>query len=137
MQAAAIGYLCKHNATLSAAEGGCQAEIGVASAMAAALIATAYDANPASSRTLRNQLEHHLGMTCDPVAGFVQVLLHRAMRIWRREGLDGVGDRQQRDRIEASGGSGRDDHGHGPDRQEMNSNTETSEAGLAVSVTLC
>ena len=45
LAAAAIGYLCKHNATLSAAEGGCQAEIGVASAMAAALIATAYDAN--------------------------------------------------------------------------------------------
>ena len=39
LTAAAIGYLCKHNATLSAAEGGCQAEIGVASAMAAAMIA--------------------------------------------------------------------------------------------------
>src|SRR6267142_2140346 len=46
LAAAAIGYLCKHNATLSAAEGGCQAEIGVASAMAAALIAAAYDATP-------------------------------------------------------------------------------------------
>ncbi len=55
LAAAAIGYLCKHNATLSAAEGGCQAEIGVASAMAAALIATAYDASPASSRTRRNR----------------------------------------------------------------------------------
>src|SRR5688572_8347035 len=43
---AAIGYLCKHNATLAAAEGGCQAEIGVASAMAAALIAQIYDAPP-------------------------------------------------------------------------------------------
>ena len=74
LAAAAIGYLCKHNATLSAAEGGCQAEIGVASAMAAALIATAYDA---SARVVENAaesaLEHHLGMTCDPVAGFVQV----------------------------------------------------------------
>ena len=40
---AVIGYLCKHNATLSAAQGGCQAEIGVASAMGAALIAQAYD----------------------------------------------------------------------------------------------
>src|SRR4029434_11046910 len=44
LAAAAVGYLCKHHATLSAAEGGCQAEIGVASAMAAALTATAYDA---------------------------------------------------------------------------------------------
>jgi L-serine dehydratase len=71
---AAIGYLCKHHATLSAAEGGCQAEIGVASSMAAALVATAYDA---PSRVVENAadsaLEHHLGMTCDPVAGYVQV----------------------------------------------------------------
>src|SRR6476646_6144966 len=44
LAAAAIGYLCKHHATLSAAEGGCQAEIGVASSMAAALVATSYDA---------------------------------------------------------------------------------------------
>jgi len=74
LAAAAIGYLCKHNATLSAAEGGCQAEIGVASAMAAALIAAAYNSSP---RVLENAaesaLEHHLGMTCDPVAGYVQV----------------------------------------------------------------
>ena len=41
---AAIGYLCKHNATLSGAEGGCQSEIGVASAMSAAFIAQAMDA---------------------------------------------------------------------------------------------
>src|SRR6185503_3091952 len=43
LAAAGIGYLCKHNATLSGAEGGCQAEIGVASAMGAALIAQAHD----------------------------------------------------------------------------------------------
>ena len=56
LAAAAIGYLCKHHATLSAAEGGCQAEIGVASSMAAALIATAYDATPRwSSRTRPNR----------------------------------------------------------------------------------
>src|SRR5436189_1500227 len=54
LAAAAIGYLCKHNATLSAAEGGCQAEIGVASAMAAALIATAHDASP---RVVENAAE--------------------------------------------------------------------------------
>src|SRR6476620_9772138 len=46
LAAAAIGYLCKHNATLAASEGGCQAEIGVASAMAAALVATAHEASP-------------------------------------------------------------------------------------------
>src|SRR6476661_3581426 len=74
LAAAAIGYLCKHNATLSAAEGGCQAEIGVASAMAAALVAQAYDANPrVIENAAESALEHHLGMTCDPVAGDVQV----------------------------------------------------------------
>jgi L-serine dehydratase len=71
---AAIGYLGKHNATLSGAEGGCQSEIGVASSMSAAFIAGALDATP---QTLENAaesaLEHHLGMTCDPVAGYVQV----------------------------------------------------------------
>jgi L-serine dehydratase len=71
---AAIGYLCKHNATLAGAEGGCQSEIGVASAMTAAFIAQAMDSSP---QTLENAaesaLEHHLGLTCDPVAGYVQV----------------------------------------------------------------
>src|SRR5262249_31980970 len=65
---AMIGYLCKHNATLSAAEGGCQAEIGVASAMGAALIAQAYDEAPqVIANAAEASLEHHLGMTCDPV----------------------------------------------------------------------
>ncbi len=74
LAAAAIGYLCKHNATLAGAAGGCQSEIGVASAMAAAFIAQTQDLSP---RTVENAaesaLEHHLGMTCDPVAGYVQV----------------------------------------------------------------
>lgn len=74
MAAAAIGYLCKHNATLSAAEGGCQAEIGVASAMGAAMAAEAQGAGmQVVANAAESALEHHLGMTCDPVAGFVQV----------------------------------------------------------------
>src|SRR5262249_15999176 len=74
LAAAAIGYLCKHPPTLSAAEGGCQAEIGGASSMAAALIAQANDAAPlVIENAAESALEHHLGMTCDPVAGYVQV----------------------------------------------------------------
>jgi L-serine dehydratase len=74
LAAAAVGYLCKHNATLSAAEGGCQAEIGVASAMGAAMGAEAQGANiQVAANGAESALEHHLGMTCDPVAGFVQV----------------------------------------------------------------
>ena len=74
LSAAAIGYLCKHNATLSGAEGGCQAEIGVASAMAAAFLAEAHDfPHQVVANSAESSLQHHLGMTCDPVAGFVQV----------------------------------------------------------------
>ena len=74
LAAAAIGYLCKHNATLSAAEGGCQAEIGVASAMAAAMGGQAQGAGiPVIANAAESALEHHLGMTCDPVGGYVQV----------------------------------------------------------------
>src|SRR5262249_32581283 len=71
---AAIGYLCKHNATLSGAEGGCQSEIGVASAMSAAFIAQVMESSPqVIENAAESALEHHLGMTCDPVAGYVQV----------------------------------------------------------------
>src|SRR5205814_38309 len=74
LAAASIGYLCKHNATLSGAEGGCQAEIGVASAMGAAFISQAYDFAPqVVANAAEAALQHHLGMTCDPVAGYVQV----------------------------------------------------------------
>ena len=56
------------------AEGGCQAEIGVASAMGAALVAQASDEAPqVVANAAESALEHHLGLTCDPVAGFVQV----------------------------------------------------------------
>jgi len=74
LAAAAVGYLCKHNATLSAAEGGCQAEIGVASSMGAAMAGQTQGAGiQVISNAAEAALEHHLGMTCDPVAGFVQI----------------------------------------------------------------
>ena len=74
LAAAAVGYLCKHNATLSGAEGGCQAEVGVASAMGAAFLAQAHDMeNQVVANAAEASLQHHLGMTCDPVAGYVQV----------------------------------------------------------------
>ena len=139
LAALAVGYLCKHHATLAAAEGGCQAEIGVASAMAAALIATSHNAE---SRVVENAaesaLEHHLGLTCDPVAGYVQVpCIERcafgAVKAWtayaiasneiannHRVGLD--------ETVQALAQTAKD----------MNSKyKETSEAGLALSVVLC
>jgi len=139
LAAAAVGYLCKHHATLSAAEGGCQAEIGVASSMAAALVATAYDAE---SRVVENAaesaLEHHLGMTCDPVAGYVQVpCIERcafgAVKAWTAYAIasNEIASRHRVDfdaTVMALAETAKD----------MNSKyKETSEAGLALSVTLC
>ena len=139
LAAAAIGYLCKHHATLSAAEGGCQAEIGVASSMAAALVATAYDA---PSRVVENAaesaLEHHLGMTCDPVAGYVQVpCIERcafgAVKAWTAYAIasNEIASRHRVDfdaTVQALAQTAKD----------MNSKyKETSEAGLALSVVLC
>lgn len=72
--AAAIGGLIKHNASISGAEIGCQGEVGSASAMAAAgLCAVLGGTNEQIENAAEIALEHHLGMTCDPAAGLVQV----------------------------------------------------------------
>jgi L-serine dehydratase len=74
LTAAAIGGLVKHNASISGAEVGCQGEVGSASAMAAAgLCAALGGSNEQIENAAEIALEHHLGMTCDPVAGLVQV----------------------------------------------------------------
>jgi L-serine dehydratase len=139
LAAAAVGYLCKHNATLSGAEGGCQAEIGVASAMGAAFIA---QANGLGHQVVANgaesSLQHHLGMTCDPVAGFVQVpCIERcafgAVKAWT--GFMIASNEIPADRrldfdttVTAMALTAK----------EMNSKyKETSEGGLAVAVVLC
>ena len=74
LASAAVGFIAKHNASIAGAEVGCQGEIGVASAMAAAFVA---DARGYRSRVTENAaevaLEHHLGITCDPVQGYVQI----------------------------------------------------------------
>jgi L-serine dehydratase len=136
---AAIGYLCKHNATLSGAEGGCQSEIGVASAMTAAFIAQVMDSSPqVVENAAESALEHHLGMTCDPVAGYVQVpCIERcafgAVKAWvaftiatneiasrHRVNLDTA--------IETLAETGKD---------MSTKYKETSEAGLAANLVLC
>jgi len=136
---AVVGYLCKHNATLAGAEGGCQAEIGVASAMGAALIAQAHDFDhQVIANAAESALEHHLGLTCDPVAGFVQIpcierCAYGAVKAWtgfmiasneipanRRVDFDTTVDAMA---LTA---------------KEMNAKyKETSEGGLAVSLVLC
>jgi L-serine dehydratase len=69
-----IGTLFKKSATISAAMGGCQAEIGVSSAMAAAALTEILGGSPGQVLMAAEiAMEHHLGMTCDPIAGLVQV----------------------------------------------------------------
>ncbi|WP_209426533.1 L-serine ammonia-lyase [Pararhodobacter sp. SW119] len=74
LTAAAIGGLIKHNASISGAECGCQAEVGSAAAMAAAGLCAVLGGSPEQIENAAEiALEHHLGMTCDPVKGLVQV----------------------------------------------------------------
>ncbi len=74
LTAAAIGGIIKHNASISGAEVGCQGEVGSAAAMAAAGLAAVMGGTPAQIENAAEiALEHHLGMTCDPIAGLVQV----------------------------------------------------------------
>ncbi len=72
--ASAVGALCKMNASISGAEVGCQGEVGSAAAMAAAGLAAALGAsNEQIENAAEIALEHHLGMTCDPIGGLVQI----------------------------------------------------------------
>ena len=74
LTAAAIGGIIKHNASISGAEVGCQGEVGSAAAMAAAGMAAVMGGSPEQIENAAEiALEHHLGMTCDPVGGLVQV----------------------------------------------------------------
>lgn len=69
-----FGLVVKNNASISGAECGCQAEIGTACAMGAALVATVKHLNNDQiERAAEIALEHHLGLTCDPILGYVQI----------------------------------------------------------------
>lgn len=74
LTASEVGSIFKKGATISAAMGGCQAEIGVSSAMAAAALTEAMGGSQRQSLMAAEiAMEHHLGLTCDPIAGLVQI----------------------------------------------------------------
>ena len=74
LTAAAIGLLYKENASLSGAEVGCQGEVGVACSMAAGALCAVLGGTPAQVENAAEiGMEHHLGLTCDPVGGLVQI----------------------------------------------------------------
>jgi L-serine dehydratase len=74
LTAGAIGMLYKENASISGAEVGCQGEVGVACSMAAAGLCAVLGGSPAQIENAAEiGMEHHLGLTCDPVGGLVQI----------------------------------------------------------------
>ncbi len=74
LTAAAIGFLYKENASISGAEVGCQGEVGVACSMSAAALTAVLGGSPAQVENAAEiAMEHHLGLTCDPVGGLVQI----------------------------------------------------------------
>jgi len=138
LTAVAIGSLVKANASISGAEGGCQAEVGTACAMASGALCAALGGTP---RQVENAaeiaMEYHLGLTCDPVGGLVQVPCIERNAIASstavsaaRLALHGDGTHLVSFDavIETMRQTGRD---------MMTKYKETSEGGLAVNVTLC
>ncbi|WP_426417736.1 L-serine ammonia-lyase [Aestuariirhabdus sp. LZHN29] len=136
--AAAIGMLYKHNASISAAEVGCQGEIGVACSMAAGALAGAMGG---SCEQIENAaeigMEHNLGMTCDPIGGLVQVpCIERntmgAIKAINAARLALRGDGQHRVSLDSVIETM---HQTGIDMQSKYK--ETSQGGLAVNVVEC
>lgn len=138
LTAAAIGILCKTNASISGAEVGCQGEVGSACAMAAAGLAEVMGGTPAQVENAAEiGLEHNLGLTCDPVGGLVQIpciernaiaavkAVNAAQMALRQDGQHMVSLDQV---IQTMRDTGRD---------MSHKYKETSLGGLAVSVVAC
>ena len=135
---AAIGYLCKHNATLSGAEGGCQAEIGVASAMSAAFLAQVMTVRRWCLRTPPSRRSNITGDDLRPGRGLRAGALHRTVCLRRGEGLDCLHDRDQRDRIAAPRRPRHHDCNHGSDWSGYEHQVQRNERGrIGLNLTLC
>lgn len=138
LTSAAVGGVIKHNASISGAEVGCQGEVGSASAMAAAGLAAVLGGTPEQIENAAEiALEHHLGMTCDPVAGLVQVpCIERnalgAVKAVTAASLAVKGDGQHFVPLDACIETMRQT---GHDMSERYK--ETSQGGLAVNVVAC
>ena len=139
LAASAVGFLAKHNASISGAEVGCQGEVGVASAMAAAFLSYARGHRfQVTENAAEIAMEHHLGLTCDPVGGYVQIpcIERNAMGAVKAYNAfiiastldDGYQKVDLDEAIKAMAQTGRD---------MSKKYKETSLGGLAVSVTEC
>jgi L-serine dehydratase len=138
LTAVAIGSLVKANASISGAEGGCQAEVGTACAMASGALCAVLGGTPLQVENAAEiAMEHHLGLTCDPVGGLVQVPCIERNAIASSTAVsaarlalhgDGLHLVSLDTVIETMRQTGRD---------MMTKYKETSEGGLAVNVTVC
>jgi L-serine dehydratase len=138
LTAGAIGILYKRNASISGAEMGCQGEVGVACSMAAGgLVAAAGGTNSQVENAAEIGMEHNLGLTCDPIAGLVQIpciernamgavkAVNAARMAWRGEGTHKVTLDQVISTMRQTG------------RDMQTIYKETSQGGLAVNVPEC
>jgi L-serine dehydratase len=138
LTAAAIGVLFKENASISGAEVGCQGEVGSACSMAAGALAEVLGGTPEQVENAAEiGIEHHLGLTCDPVGGLVQVpciernavasitAIHAARLALRGDGRHFVSLDKAIDTMRVTG------------RDMLDKYKETSRGGLAVNVIEC
>ncbi len=136
MVAGEIGTHFKKGATISAAAGGCQAEIGVSSAMAAAALTEALGGSvPQAVMAAEIAMEHHLGMTCDPVNGLVQIPCIERNAMGAVKAINAAQLALARDPADARVSLDEVIHAMAETARDMNSKyKETSLGGLAVNI---
>lgn len=131
-----IGSIFKKGATISAAMGGCQAEIGVSSAMAAAALCSCLGGSPSQCcEAAEIAMEHHLGLTCDPIGGLVQVPCIERNAMGAIKAITAAQLAMQRDVTRAKVSLDAVIRTMWETAQDMNSKyKETSEGGLAIQI---
>ena len=138
MVAGEIGSIFKKGATISAAMGGCQAEIGVSSAMAAAALCELMGGTPAQvAMAAEIAMEHHLGLTCDPIGGLVQIPCIERNTMGAIKAINAAELALETDALNAKVPLDKVIHTMWQTAKDMNSKyKETSEGGLAVAVNM-
>lgn len=131
-----VGTIFKKNATISAAMGGCQAETGVSSSMAAAGLTEILGGTPQQALMAAEiAMEHHLGLTCDPVAGLVQIPCIERNSMGAMKAITAANIALESDPNEAKVSLDQVIQSMWETAQAMNSKfKETSEGGLAIAV---
>lgn len=133
-----IGSIFKKGATISAAMGGCQAEIGVSSAMAAGALTELLGGTPSQVLMASEiAMEHHLGLTCDPIGGLVQIPCIERNAMGAIKAINATELALESDANHAKVPLDKVIHSMWETAKDMNSKyKETSEGGLAVSVNI-